>query len=407
MSAAQKMIPPGGTIGVLGGGPMGRMIALAARTLGYRVRILETTPQNASAGLADVTLASHRLDTRAAAEVARGCDVVTVAFEDIAEDVLEAVSKQAPLRPGLPQLRTAQERQREREWLELAGFNVVPWRTADSRDELVAAMRAVGGQCVIKPRTRQGAAFHPVTFAATDGCAAWVAIRGQPSVVERAVAIDTEISVLVARGINGDVATYPPAVSAREGLQLAWSVLPGDLEPQMLQKAQDLAEFVARKLDVVGLLGVEMFLLTDGTLAINELVPAPHLTYLAADDACCTGQFEQLVRAIAGLPLGSTTLKRPTAALSVPGDHRDGFLRGLGTTLRHADVRVHIYDVAEPTAGRPIAHLSASADTGQDAIRLLLAAQDSVDRARGRRLTRLFRERHKRVLPIRKRTAVG
>jgi 5-(carboxyamino)imidazole ribonucleotide synthase len=398
-------IHPGGTIGILGGGPMGRMIALAARALGYRVRALDTDAAYTSAGLADFSVTSHRLDTRAAAEVVRGCDVVTVAFEDVPEQVLEVADAHALLRPGLRQLAIAQERKREREWLQRAGFGVVPWRAADSRDELVAAIAALGAPCVVKPRTRRRADFRPLLVTSErEAYAAWIAVRGVPTVVESFVSIDVELTVLAARSPDGAVRAYPPVVSLREGMELAWSGLPGELSPQLAQKAQDLGTYMARKLEIEGLLTVEMFLLSDGRLVVNELVPCPHPTYYAAEVACATDQFEQLARSISGLPLGSTALFQPAVCMSLLGSPRGSpVMWGLDRALQVPGVSAHLYDAAEPLPGRPVGHLCATGATLDEATARVLLALAQLDPRRARHLSRYRRQLVGGGAPVRRR----
>lgn len=383
-------LAPGSTIGILGGGPLGRQIALAARTLGFRARVLETLGHPAAAGLADFRHAAHRLDTRAAAEITRGCDVVTASVEDVAEEILESAAANAPLRPGMQALRMAQDRRREHEWMEQAGIPIAKWRPASTREELASAMKLIGGPCVVKPAVRRTPDVRPLTFSGPgDAQAAWIALRGVPAIVEAVVPVNMEVNVLVARGLDGSVRAYPAVATARHHMREAWSVLPAPVPRATASRIRDLATNVARQLDVIGLLAVEVFLLRDGSMVVNEFVPGPHPAFLGTDAGCATGQCEQLVRAITGLPLGSTALVQPTASGSV--------IATSGVTAAHlqrvfglAGVSAQAYD-APPIEGRPLGHVTATGSTPDEALWRLNEAQVAIECARERTLARLLR----------------
>lgn len=365
-------IRPGGTIGILGRGAMSQLLALAARGMGYQARLLETARGRGPAtGSGDSVIRATPHDLAVAAELARECDVVTVASEDVSRDVLESAARHAPVRPGPVQVAIAQERRAEREWLERAGVTLTPWCLAGTRDELVAATAQLGRACYVKPRVRRRAELRPLLVTSTrEAEAAWIALRGMPTIVEAVVSIDVELSVLVARGIDGSVEAFPPAVSVREYGELMCSVLPGPVAPQLARKAQELAGYIARKLGVEGLLAVEMFLLADGRLIVNELVPAPHPTFLSADVGCATGQLEQLIRAITGLPLGSTSVARPVASVPIrPASHAPRARPAVERALQVPGTRAFLYHtVGAAGSGVPIGHLCAVGSTPGDAI---------------------------------------
>ena len=286
----------GTTIGILGGGAMSRLLGLAARDLDCRAELLDGKSPDIAA-----------------------VDLVTAVTEDVPRDLLELAARGAPVRPGPVQVAITQERRLEREWLERAGFSVAPWRAADTREQLFAAVDEFGGGCYVKPRLRRRAELRPLLVTSRrEAESAWLATRGVPVVVEAALDVVLELSVLVARGLDGEVAAYPPSLSVREHGRLACSLLPGPLPPQLAGKAEALGAYVARKLAIEGLLAVELFLLADGRLVVNELVPAPHPTFVGTEVACATGQMHQLVRAITGQPLGDTAVIHPTASLPIP-----------------------------------------------------------------------------------------
>ncbi len=385
MSTVCNVVRPGGTLGILGGGHLGRMTAIAARALGYRTRVLEMDPTCDSEGVADRSVRATRHDVRAALGLAAGCDVVTVSSEDIAYEVLESVSLRAPLRPSLPVLALAQHRVRERSWLEDSGFEVVPWREANSREALIAAVVALGVPCIVKPQVRRRAELRPIWVTSPgEAACAWSAMRGLPTVVEAVAHIATELTVLVARAPTGAVATYPPAVGVRNHGRLAWTALPGVLPPPVAERAQRLANRVARELGVEGLLTVELFLLADGRLVVNELVPGPHPTYNATELACVTDQFDQLVRCITGLPLGATDVLQPAVTIVTGRRYRLTPGVALERTLRMPGVRAHLYASGEGAGQGTAGHLCATGATLDEAVgRAMLAASAIGWRHRG------------------------
>ena len=386
MPTVFNVVPPGGTLGILGGGHLGRMTAVAARALGYRTHVLEMDPTCNSEGVAERSVRATRHDVRAALALAASCDVVTVSSEDIAYEVLESVSLRAPLRPSLPVLALAQHRVRERSWLEASGFDVVPWREANNREELIAAVGALGVPCIVKPQLRRRAELRPlwVTSPGEAACA-WSAMRGLPTVVEAVAPLVTELTVLVARSPTGAVATYPPAVGVREHGELAWTALPGALPTQVAERAQQLADRVARALGVEGLLTVELFLLADGRLVVNELVPCPHPTYNATELACVTDQFDQLVRCITGLPLGATDVLQPAVTIVICRRCRVTPAVALERALRMPGVRAHLYASAEGATQGTAGHLCATGATLDEAVSRAMLAASGIGFRHGRR----------------------
>ena len=391
---------PGATIGILGGGHMGRMTAIAARELGFRVHVLESDPACTAHGIADRSVDATLADASAVREVVRGCDVITTSVEQVPVASLEIAARTAPLRPGLDVVAIAQDRARERQWLERRGVCVGPWRAADSRDDVARAVRELGGPCYVKPRVRRADDMGPMLLATpAEATTAWVALRGRPSVVERVLPVSHELSVLVARSPDGATAAYPAALSGRDHAALLWSVLPGPVPAQLARKAETLACYLAARLRLEGLLTVELFLLRDGRLAVNELVPCPHGTFHATEIAGVTSQFEQLVRAVAGLPLGATEAVRPSATTVVAGDLWHGGRTPLfDDALRVPGVRLQLYGTPRPAIGRPMGHLSASGPTPEDALGTVLraAAQLPPDRTRRSVARRRLRPRPRR-----------
>lgn len=389
MTAVFNTIPPGRTLGILGGGHLGRMTAVAARALGYRTHVLEVDPACNSEGVAERSVYATRHDVRAAIALAADCDVVTVSSEDIAYEVLESVSLRVPLRSSLSVLALAQHRVRERRWLVASGFAVVPWREANSRDDLNDAVNALGVPCIVKPQVRRRADLRPLWVTSpSEGACAWRAMRGLPTVVEAVVPIATELTVLVARSPTGAVASYPPAVGVREHGELAWTALPGGVSTDVAARAQALAARVARELGVEGLLTVELFLLADGRLVVNELVPCPHPTYNGTELGCITDQFEQLVRCVMGLPLGATDILQPAVTIVIGARHRLTSAVTTQRALRMPGVRAHLYTSAEGASKGLSGHLCATGETLDEAARRAIVAASRIGCRNTRRMCR-------------------
>jgi 5-(carboxyamino)imidazole ribonucleotide synthase len=375
-------ILPGETIGIFGGGQLGRMTAMAARSLGYHVRALDPDPSCASRFVVDTLVSAPFDDATAAAWLARGCGVVTLEIERISQDALAAAAKLAPLRPSAEVLRVIQNRVTQKEWLSNMGFPVGPFRAVSTLEGLAAARGALGGAVFIKTATggydgRSQAVIDAGADSTTER-AIWESLGGGACIVERGLDLHQELSVLVARRPSGQVAVCPPALNHHVDRILDWSVLPGPFSEVLTARAMELARGVASSLGVEGLLVVEMFVLKDGTLMLNELAPRPHNSFHATEVACQTSQFEQMVRAICDLPLGSTEVVRPAAIANLLGDawlseSPPAFDAALADPL----VRLHLYGKRVPRAGRKMGHFSAVGSTPTEAV-------ERVERARAR-----------------------
>jgi 5-(carboxyamino)imidazole ribonucleotide synthase len=364
------ILPPA-TIGIFGGGQLGRMTAMAARSLGYSIHVLDPSPDCAARPVVDRVVVAPFDDPDGAAELARGCDVLTIEIEQIAPEALAAASQHAPLRPGPEVLRIVQHRGRQKRWLTSHGFPVGPHAIVSSPTELATAASEIGPSLFVKAcqggYDGRSQLRHP---AGADATETFGQLGGRESVAEQALPLSLELSVLVARRRTGDVVVYPPAVNHHEHQVLAWSVLPGELAPDVAGRAQAIARDVAEALDLEGILVVEMFLLEDGRLLVNELAPRPHNSYHASEVACPTSQFEQLVRAVCDLPLGVATPARPAAIVNLFGDlWVDGRRPDLAAALAVPGSRVVLYGKHGARRGRKMGHLIAGGDTPSDALR--------------------------------------
>ncbi|HTJ81143.1 MAG TPA: 5-(carboxyamino)imidazole ribonucleotide synthase [Polyangiaceae bacterium] len=383
-------ILPNSTVGILGGGQLGRMTAMAAREMGYRVKILDPDPSAAARFLADDQIVAQFDDVDAAVALARQCDVVTLEIEKVGHAALVAAAEHAPVRPGAAVLAVIRERVTQKTWLESNGFPVGPFRVARSFAELEHAHGELAGPCFIKASS--GGYDGRGQFEASgpeQAADAWAALfPGAPrddarAVVERALDIDLEISVMVARNARGDVAVYPPAENHHEHRILAWSVLPASIAPELASRATDVARRLATTIGLEGLLCVELFVV-GGKLLVNELAPRPHNSYHTTFVGSATSQFEQHVRAICDLPLGSTEIVRPAAIANLlgdlwVGDRPPAFERALELPC----VRLHLYGKAVARPGRKMGHLSATAPSGAAALALVKRARAALERADG------------------------
>ena len=370
MTVPSAVLPPA-TLGILGGGQLGRMTALAARAMGYRVHVLDPDPDCAARPVVDRVVVARFDDPSGAAELARSCDVVTLEIEQIAPAALDAVVAHAPLRPGADVVRMVQHRGRQKRWLADAGFPVGPHALVRSAGDLADAMRTLGPRLFVKScEGGYDGRSQTRTDEATDPASAFAEL-GREAVAEQALDLELELSVLVARRPGGEVMVYPPALNHHERQALAWSSIPADLPEGVLRDAQQIARGVAASVRLEGILTVEMFLLRDGRLLVNELAPRPHNSYHASELACATSQFEQLVRAACNLPLGDTRVVRPAAIVNLFGDlWLDGRTPDFAAALEVPSSRLFLYGKRGARAARKMGHLAAAAESSGEALRL-------------------------------------
>ncbi|MCC7535858.1 MAG: 5-(carboxyamino)imidazole ribonucleotide synthase [Deltaproteobacteria bacterium] len=365
-------ILPGATLGILGGGQLGRMTAMAARTLGYHIHALDPDPSCAARFVVERCVVGEFDDAERAADLAAQCDVVTLEIEKVSIASLEAASKHAPVRPGPHVLHVVQDRERQKSWLGRNGFPVGPWQAAGEAAEIAAAV-ARFGRVFVKATgggyDGRGQVELDASATSADATDALRSLGGGRCVVERALDLAGELSVLVARRPSGGAIVFPPAVNHHVDRILAWSVLPGAVAPDVASRASEIARAIADSLDVVGLLVVELFLLKDGTLLVNELAPRPHNSFHATELACATSQFEQMVRAVFDLPLGSVEVLRPAAIVNLLGDLWLGDAPPpFDRALELPGVRLHLYGKRVARPGRKMGHLSAIGATSEEAL---------------------------------------
>jgi 5-(carboxyamino)imidazole ribonucleotide synthase len=304
---------------------------------------------------------------------------VTFEFENVPIEAIDAVELLAPVRPSGMALHTAQQRAREKTFLADRGIPTAPFARAATLDELREAVAGVGTPAVIKTAAfgYDGKGQHKVTApSAVEGV--WKALGHQEAVVERFITLQAEISVIAARGLDGEVALYPVFENRHQDHILDLTTCPAAVPQAIASRAAEITRTILEELQYVGLLCVEFFLSTDGELLVNELAPRPHNSGHLTFDACVTSQFEQQVRAICGLPLGSTELLRPAAMANLLGDLWIDGEPNWAAACRFNEVKLHLYGKAEPRPGRKMGHLTALGRTVEQAQDRVVGARDAL-----------------------------
>ncbi len=366
MRGDMQPILPGATIGLLGGGQLGRMTALAARSMGYKIAVLDPDPHCAAAPLADTVIVGAFDDAEAARQLARCSAVVTYEIERIAPAVLQAVAECGLLRPGAHVLACIQDRARQKRWLSDHGYPVGPWREVLTSTDLEQALFDLG-PCRVK-RTQGGYDGRAqVRVGQVDDAEAALAQLKGPAVAEQELQLRLELSVLMARSPRGEVVAHPPAANWHDDGVLGFSLFPAPIHRSLAREATDLATSIAVELEVEGLLAVELFITQAGTLLVNELSPRPHNTFHGAGAACATGQFEQFVRAICGLPLGATEPRGASVLVNLLGDLWLGPQPPLESVLAIPGVSLHLYG-KKPRPLRKVGHLTVCGATAAQAL---------------------------------------
>lgn len=366
----ERPLLPGGTIGILGGGQLGRMSAIAARRLGYKVKTFDPSAQACAAAIADEHIAAEWSDTEALTRFAQGCGRITLEFENIPPATVEFVAKSVPSHPSANVLATCQNRRREKEFLRASGIPCANFAVVTSLAELQAAVKSIGFPCVLKTADfgYDGKGQVKLPTAEADLAAAWNKMGGAVGVLEAWVPFQLEISVLVARTVDGRTAVYDPAENIHRNHILHLSISPARISEATAAEARALALSIADKIQLVGLLAVEMFV-KDGRIVVNELAPRPHNSGHQTFDANETSQFEQHIRAVCGLPLGGTKPLQPAVMLNLLGDlWKNGQEPDWTLVLADPSAKLHLYDKGKAAPGRKMGHVTVTAPTLEDAL---------------------------------------
>ena len=371
------MILPGSTIGVLGGGQLGRMFAMAARRLGYRVHTLAPDHDTPTGQIADAEINASYDDMDAVRAFAQAVDVVTFEFENVSADAVAEAQRHAIIRPNGRSLAIAQHRLKEKSFLVEHGLPVAPFAPVRTDVDLAAALNAVGCPSVLKTATSGYDGKGQIRIGkAEDLGSAWDALGRREAVLEAFLDLDREISVIGARGVGGEWSHFGPIENAHAGHILDVSVSPANVPEATAALAADVVRRVMDALDFVGILCVEFFITRDARLLVNELAPRPHNSGHLTFDACRTSQFEQQLRAVCGLPLGSPDMLQPAAAMAnILGDIWEGGEPDWAAALALPDVKLHLYGKSSPRPGRKMGHLTVLAATPAEAKARVLQAR--------------------------------
>jgi 5-(carboxyamino)imidazole ribonucleotide synthase len=367
-----KPILPGSTVGILGGGQLGRMFAIAARRMGYRVHTFAPDVDTPAGQISDVEIHASYEDLDTVRSFARNVDVVTFEFENIPAATAAAAAEFAPVRPDGSVLHTTQHRLREKLFLQGAGLPVAPFRIVRTAEDLARAVAEIGCPSVLKTAGFGYDGHGQVRIPSPEeAAAAWQSIGSQEAVLEAFIDFDRELSVVAARGTDGAFVHYGVVENRHRKHILDVTIAPAGAAPE----AVEIARTVMEKLEAVGVLCVEFFLTRRGELLINELAPRPHNSGHFTFDACVTSQFEQQLRAVCALPLGSTEQMRPAAMANLLGEVWAGGTPDWAAACRYQGVKLHLYGKAEARPGRKMGHLTALGADKEAALGTVLEAR--------------------------------
>ena len=371
MKAKTNKILPGSTLGMLGGGQLGRMFTIAARTMGYEVVVLDPDKESPAGKLATSHICADYSEQAALDQIAKSCDAVTTEFENVPAATLEALAKNGPVRPGAKAVTIAQDRIHEKNFLKDNGFSTAPFAVINSFEDLQKNISKIGTPAILKvSRFGYDGKGQFGINADSDIEKAWETLQGEACVLEQRMPLDIEVSVVLARGTEGEVVTYPVAENIHESGILDVSVVPARIDQALEEKVVAMAKEIATALDYVGVMAVEFFI-SNGDLLVNEIAPRPHNSGHYTLDACMTNQFEQQVRAVCGFPLGDTTLLSPVVMINMLGDiWHDGKAPKWQKLLDHPNVKLHLYGKREARPGRKMGHFNVLSSNIDDALTL-------------------------------------
>ncbi|MGN6393100.1 MAG: 5-(carboxyamino)imidazole ribonucleotide synthase [Gemmatimonadales bacterium] len=365
------MILPGATLGVVGGGQLGRMFALRAADMGYRVIVLDPDPQSPAGQIAERHLRAAYNDERALDELAVACAAVTIEFENVPAATLDRLGRRTMVQPPGRTVAIAQDRIAEKSFLQDAGFATAPFRPVTEAAELETALSAVRLPALLKTsRLGYDGKGQATVTDASSAAEAFERFGRVPCVLEERLRLERELSVVLARATDGEVVPFPVGENRHSRGILETTVVPARIPSGLADEARDLAVQVAARLGYAGVLGVELFVASGGRLFVNEIAPRPHNSGHYTMDACSVDQFEQQVRAMCGLPLGRPRLQSPVTMINVLGDVWQGGEPHWDAVLRLPGVRLHLYGKAEPRPGRKMGHLNCLANTADEAFAL-------------------------------------
>ena len=368
-------IAPGGWLGLLGGGQLGRMFCMAAQSLGYKVVVLDPGSSGPAASVADRHIVADYLDARGLADLASVAQAATTEFENVPAAALDFLAHTARVTPAAASVAIAQDRISEKMFLHGHGFAVAPFAVLRSDADIDSLSPELLPGIVKGARFGYDGKGQASVTSRDEVRAAFVSMQRQPCVLERRIALACEISVIVARNEDGDVTSWPAAENRHRDGILDVSIVPARVVPETIAAAREIAMRVAATLDYRGVLCVEMFIAQDGALLVNEIAPRPHNSGHYTIDACVTSQFEQQARVLAGLPFGDTRQHTPAVMVNLLGDiwfaeagSRTPREPDWNAVLRHPAAKLHLYGKAEPRRARKMGHVTCLGATLDDAL---------------------------------------
>ena len=372
------MILPGATLGVVGGGQLGRMFTLRARTMGYKIVVLDPDTLSPAGAVADRHIRAAYDDARALAELSATCAAVTTEFENVPAKTLETLGRSTIVRPPVGAVAITQDRIAEKTFLRTHAFATAPYRSIENRRDIPDAIRALPLPAILKTnRLGYDGKGQAVVRNAAEAVEAFDLFGGVACILETRLDLQCELSVIVARGAGGEVATFPVAENRHVAGILDTSIVPARIPEVLATRARETAMKVAEAFDYVGVLAVELFVV-DGGLVVNEMAPRPHNSGHYTIDACSVDQFEQQLRTLCGLPVAQPWLLSPVVMVNLLGDLWAGGEPRWEEALKRPGVRLHLYGKAEPRAGRKMGHLNCLAADPNTALALALATRDAL-----------------------------
>lgn len=358
MSNKSLPILPGATLGILGGGQLGRMFTLAARTMGYKVMVLDPDAASPAGQMADVHVQADYTDPAALKKLGESCAAITTEFENVPAASLIELANHCRVSPGAGAVAIAQDRSHEKNWLADNGFATAPFALIHSEAELEAALIKTGTPALLKvSRFGYDGKGQARIGSLDEARTAFRELGAQPCVLEGFVQLERELSVVLARSDTGECALFPVAENRHENGILDVSIVPARVPDSLAQQAREMARAIADKLGYVGVMAVEFFV-SGGQLLINEMAPRPHNSGHYTLDACVTDQFEQQVRALCGLPLGDTRLLSPVAMVNILGDRWQNGGPHWDALLAHPNIKLHLYGKQTARPGRKMGHFN-------------------------------------------------
>lgn len=382
--AAHRPILPGATLGMLGGGQLGRMFTVAARTMGYRVCVLDPDPNSPAGAMADEHLQAGYLDTPALDRLAAECAAISTEFENVPAEALERLARDCVVRPAAEAVAPTQNRLREKAFFDRHGLPTVAWSAVRAPADLETALAAVGTPALLKHAAGgYDGKGQAMVDTPDDAAAAFRALGEVECILERRIELERELSVIVCRAANGTVACYSPGENVHAGGILFTTRAPASVDPALARRAAAVASATAEALGYVGVIGIELFVDEVGEILLNELAPRPHNSGHHTLDACATTQFEQQVRLLCGFAPGEVDLLSPVTMVNLLGDlWRDGD-PDWSQVFATPGANLHLYGKKEPRPGRKMGHVNVLAEDAETALERARALHATLDRGAG------------------------